>query len=517
MKNFIKIFISLSLLIVLAFNVNYEFIEYRSDADGKIFVDIRDFGAVGNGFEDDSPAIQRAIDAAEKVSGTVVIPGGLFRMQSSVKVPSGVRVLGTLGATTGPWQDYLDSADKGGERVFGSSAGAIWISEKYMHGSWILADNGLGDINSDPTFLLDKNTSISKIGFISSSMSPATSHFNHSPPVIGVYAERLSSNAGSGIVIDNISLSNTYYGIAVVSGSDLNNYYIGQSGGNADIGEVIISNIMGAPMYKGIVVKGISSPVVMNNLQFNYSCYITSHVNMRMQMATDVELSNASDVTIENMLTFGAYSGITTKPAYSSRQVNLKATNLNLEGQKALRLLSSGNYDIYNSYFFMVNFAEAAVENEFRGIEIRQDVDSGNTAVYNFTNCVIQNPVIFSQNNNSRWEDIHLDIELGGNATANFINIQTWGHDDSNKHPIIRYHRLPGSNTKVRFSNINFTTAFSNPLVVISGRDLQPGEMTFKYSRFPESADLSKSGQAVFINCTAYNNFNHNTVYDTSE
>lgn len=513
-KSKIPVMVLLMFMTAMAFQMST--LSFPNDPDARIYVDIRDFGAKGDGLTDDSSAIQKAIDEARKTSGTVVIPGGLYRMKSGVKVPKGVSITGSLGATTGPWQDYLDAADKGATRVFGNSPGALWASAEYIHGSWILADNGLGDANSDPTFLLDGNTSISGLGFITSSMAPVTSSFNFSPPVIGVYADEISSGATAGITIDNISLSNCYYGIAVVSGSDVTNQYVGKSGGNANIGKVTISNIMGAPMNRGIIIKGISSPVEMSNLQFNYSCYISEHVNMRMQMAVDVDISASSNVKIDNMLTFGAYSGLTTRPAYASRHVGLEAYNLNLEGQKAISLLSSGDYDIYNSYFFMVNFAEAATQKAFRGIEIKQDPGSSNASRYSFTNCVVQNPVAFSQSNNAQWEDHSIDIDVGGSADLDFSNIQLWGRDAENVEALIKYTRRSGSNTSVLFENINFVTEFSNPLISLNGSGIADGEITFKYCRFSQSAGLPSGSKVRFIDCTRYSTNNSNTVFNSA-
>jgi len=55
--------------------------------------DIVDFGAVGDGVADDSAAIQRALDAAGEVRGSVVIPPGTYAC-SSLRVPAGINVTG---------------------------------------------------------------------------------------------------------------------------------------------------------------------------------------------------------------------------------------------------------------------------------------------------------------------------------------------------------------------------------------------------------------------------------------
>ncbi|MHB1452964.1 MAG: glycosyl hydrolase family 28-related protein [Saccharofermentanales bacterium] len=491
------------LAILIAFSILQDPIQYKTSADGRIYVDIKDFGAVGNGLADDSGAIQKAIDAVAGISGTVIIPGGLFRMAKGVKVPKGVSVEGMTAATPGPWQSWLDAKDKGGPAVFGDSEGALWGSAQYMRGSWILADNDVGDINGSPTFQLDGSTSISKIGFITRSLTPVTSMPNLSPPLIAVFSDKVSSDARSGITIDNISLANPYIGIAIVQGSDIGDYYAGKASKNSDVGKIMISNIMGSPQYKGIIVKGISSLVEMSNLQFNYSNYVGSHVEMRMQMATDVELAGAGNVTITDMLTFGAYSGIVTKPAYG-RKVVLTARNINLEGQIPISLQSSGTYNISNSYFFMVNFGNAASESAFRAIEIIQDTASTQGCTYNFTNCMIQNPIIFTDSANEKWNDISIDMTLGANAKANFTNIQHYGFDKTGQEPIIRYHHQAGAGTDVVFNSFNFITDFTNPLITVSGNAVRQGEITFINARFPSAARLPQGDKIRYVRCTRY-------------
>ena len=47
---------------------------------------VRDFGTAGDGRADDSPAIQRALDAAEETAGTVYIPAGTYRIGKTLYV-----------------------------------------------------------------------------------------------------------------------------------------------------------------------------------------------------------------------------------------------------------------------------------------------------------------------------------------------------------------------------------------------------------------------------------------------
>ena len=55
---------------------------------------VRDFGAVGDGRADDTPAVQKALDAAGRDGGVVYFPRGRYQMTGTVTIPRGVRLRG---------------------------------------------------------------------------------------------------------------------------------------------------------------------------------------------------------------------------------------------------------------------------------------------------------------------------------------------------------------------------------------------------------------------------------------
>jgi hypothetical protein len=57
-------------------------------------LNVRAFGAHGDGVHDDTQAIQQAVDAAASVGAPVFVPRGVFRTSSSIVVPRGVRLIG---------------------------------------------------------------------------------------------------------------------------------------------------------------------------------------------------------------------------------------------------------------------------------------------------------------------------------------------------------------------------------------------------------------------------------------
>lgn len=60
-----------------------------------LFVNVKDFGAVGDGVTDDSAAIQAAIDdVSGDGGGSIYMPSGTFIHASTINIPSGIKLLG---------------------------------------------------------------------------------------------------------------------------------------------------------------------------------------------------------------------------------------------------------------------------------------------------------------------------------------------------------------------------------------------------------------------------------------
>ncbi len=84
------------------------------------FHNIKDFGALGNGHKadgtvntsaDDTQAIKNAITfVAAKLGGTLIFPEGVYRVSSTLVLPSGIILKGTSGMSTGASQTYFTGA-----------------------------------------------------------------------------------------------------------------------------------------------------------------------------------------------------------------------------------------------------------------------------------------------------------------------------------------------------------------------------------------------------------------------
>lgn len=62
------------------------------------FLDVKSYGATGNGSTDDTTAIQTALNYASLNNGVVYLPAGTYKITSTLNIPLGVSVRGAGGA-----------------------------------------------------------------------------------------------------------------------------------------------------------------------------------------------------------------------------------------------------------------------------------------------------------------------------------------------------------------------------------------------------------------------------------
>lgn len=369
-----------------------------------------DYGAKGDGVTDDTPAIQAAIDACAKTGGTVFLPAGVYLMQNGVQVKYGVNIEGTTAPTTGPWHGLTAAGDNlpfdMGVTTLGSAES--FIQPKLFKGTWILADNGHGDVNAMPTFLFRGGySSIRKIGIVHKGLPPNGDTIEARPPAIAVFTDATDYQYGSdGVTIEDISLANPYIGIVIAAGKDLTDYYINTEPSNA-LGRHIIHNVMGGPLYRGILIKCALDTIDINNIQFNYSNYQSSYAHARTGDAVDFEFARADGLHVSNILSFGADVGMSIVPAYNIC-ASMRATNLNLEARIPLSIAATGQVNIANSYFLSHNAFSMSKSKKFSCIEIKPYNNPITATTVSLDNCNFQVAVSEegAQTNN-------LDITLG--------------------------------------------------------------------------------------------------------
>ena len=63
---------------------------------GELVVNVKDYGALGDGAADDTSAIQSALDdASSRGGGTVLIPAGTYSTSKTIRIPGGVALIGS--------------------------------------------------------------------------------------------------------------------------------------------------------------------------------------------------------------------------------------------------------------------------------------------------------------------------------------------------------------------------------------------------------------------------------------
>ncbi len=459
-----------------------------TNAEG--YLNVQAFGAKGDGTTNDTAAVQKAVNAARSGGKTVFFPAGLYNISGSVTVPAGVKLEGITSAANGPWQNLYDGESKG-KKYNGLSSSNYWDPDIYA-GSWILAANGSGNVDAGGTFRLSGDNTVSKLGFVTLMTPPLyAAEVTPTAPVIAVDIEKMTSTKG--IVIEDISLTNPYYGIAVYRNS-LKKDTSSQSLGKKSSGPITIRNIMGAALYRGISVIGADGKVTLHNLQFNYATYDKDYCSAHFNRCIDIDLAACADVTVRNVLSFGAQTGLRTFSAYSGSPVNLTAVSLNLEGEKPLILSAGGKQTVRNSYFLLTNFANFSKENKYRAVTITQDKACSTKTVYTLENLMFQDAM--------GTDSMIYDITLQGGATVNAAQNLVWNF--SSTQPIIRYTHTSGAASAVTFTGLAFCSDKSGTLAAVGGSAYRAGELTFRYSRFPNGilGKLTSDSSVKFDRCT---------------
>ena len=111
---------------------------FHADAVDNIAFDVKDFGAVGDGTNLDSPAIDKAIDAAAKAGGgTVLIPAGTY-LSGSIHLKSNIHLVIDAGAIILGAPQNLNAYDETEPYSFGGYQDG---GHCYFHNSLIWGEN----------------------------------------------------------------------------------------------------------------------------------------------------------------------------------------------------------------------------------------------------------------------------------------------------------------------------------------------------------------------------------------
>lgn len=253
---------------------DWEFFELNN-VTGDYFFNVRDFGATGNGSDDDRAAIQQAIDAAANVKGgTVFFPAGTYLIQASLQVNGLVTLLGS------GWGTNSAQLDRGSFIYFQS------------------------DFTGNAINVNSRSVTIERLGFRCD--QPGNSE-NWSPNSFGGgYAIHVKE--------DDVTLKDIFL-FNVTKGINLSNR-------DHSIGRIRLENIFGQPLEIGINVDNALDVIRIDNVHFWPFWSSEAHVsNFQLRNARGLASFKNDNPFYSNIFClqyrFGMYFGKSVNPGGS--------------------------------------------------------------------------------------------------------------------------------------------------------------------------------------------------------
>lgn len=431
-------------------------LELKLKEISEVFVNVKDFGARGDGKSDDSSAIKNAIESIRDTGGAVYLPAGMYKMSQGVLVPLGVAIIGEKPSTVSKWHEINVNSVPGANEAAGNS----WISDSNFKGTWVMPTHGKGDVNSSPTFRLQGNTTVENIGFVYPDQAPVTSQVSEYPAAIAIITTPRIRFTRDGVRIANINILNAYVGIAIMQEQDFNNYYVGTSDTRDVIstGRMTVHNITGSPLWKGIYIKGILDTVDIDKVHFGLSNYNRTFAQYRHDNCVDIEVARADGINISNSFSLGASYGVKTTTAFTGSS-SIRADSLVIKGRIPVSLVT-GLYKFNNVDLTMVNYGNFSSSSTFRGVEVFQDNRCVHQPFYLFSNMTVTNSV-----KSTNVSNIGMHIKLGkrGNVSVNESEFNDANPTDSE--PVILFEKNDASPISVMFNDTVFNNSASSGLL----------------------------------------------------
>ena len=148
----------------LVISITYEVDEDAKDRARSIYVNVRDYGAVGDGETDDTAAIRKARDAAKLTKKALYFPAGTYLLSGCIQLYSDMHVIGEKGATLtkreAVVQTLTTAGSTGDTTVFVSDASKYRIGQDIYIGS-----NGSGNYADTVGYITEIDTSTNGITF----------------------------------------------------------------------------------------------------------------------------------------------------------------------------------------------------------------------------------------------------------------------------------------------------------------------------------------------------------------
>ncbi len=181
-------------------------------------VNVMDYGALGNGKADDTPAVQRALDAAVNRGGICFLPAGSYRLNGSLTVPAGVTLKGSYDGIPHP---------------------------KHPTGTVLHIYGGKGSVDAEPTIILSFNASVRNVVI----------HYpeQQAPPEVVPYPWTIQIRGQMSQVVE-VAMTNPYR--AIDAGTHANELHL-------------IRDVYACPLNVGIYVDRCTDVGRLENVHFN--------------------------------------------------------------------------------------------------------------------------------------------------------------------------------------------------------------------------------------------------------
>lgn len=145
------------------------YVTYKVDSDAKIissgiYVNVKDYGAVGDGETDDTAAIRTARDVARLTKKALYFPAGTYMLSGSIQIYSDMHIIGEKGATLKKYSAVVQNLTKAGE--IGDTIVYVSDASQYKVGQDIYVGlNGSGNYADTVGYITSIDTETNGITF----------------------------------------------------------------------------------------------------------------------------------------------------------------------------------------------------------------------------------------------------------------------------------------------------------------------------------------------------------------
>lgn len=225
-------------------------------------LNVKYFGAVGDGSADDTGAIQYTLNLAKKTGALVYLPSGKYLI-TNIEIPENVTLLGENGKTS--------------QKMLGS---ILYCTDR-----------------NNPAVILNSHSSIKNIAFF----YPRQGIVNNYPVT---YPEtiKLSDTSTTLVEIDSINLINSYYAINATPRHE----------------KLRVNNVWGYAINKGLFIDGSTDVDIVSNVHFNYNTlrdFYDEAVNEEFESFTSrvgvaFQFGRCDTAIIQNIFAYGYRIGM---------------------------------------------------------------------------------------------------------------------------------------------------------------------------------------------------------------